>query len=319
MAKAEFAAILRDARLVLRTMRALRMRLSMDREDISNRLAAAGYIADRDIATALWLMEFLKRPLLLEGEAGVGKTEVAKALAAVHGAELIRLQCYEGLDQNAALYEWNYQRQLLAIKTREGVGEDAERIEEHIFSERYLLERPLLAAIRRAAPPVLLIDEIDRADEEFEAFLLELLSDFQVTIPELGTIQARTIPRVVLTSNGTRELSDALRRRCLYHYVDFPDVEREARIIVTRLPGVATTLALQIANMVNAIRKEDLRKVPGVAETLDWAATLAGLALHDLRQEPEVVHETMMCLLKTHEDRSRLTREVTERLLGKVA
>jgi len=235
----------------------------------------------------------------------------------VHGAELIRLQCYEGLDQNAALYEWNYQRQLLAIKTRE--GENADTIEEHIFSERYLLERPLLAAIRRAAPPVLLVDEIDRADEEFEAFLLEVLSDFQVTIPELGTIKAITIPRVVLTSNGTRELSDALRRRCLYHYVDFPDVDREARIILARLPGIETTLALQIARMVNAIRKEDLRKVPGVAETLDWAATLAGLGLHDLRQEPEVIHETMMCLLKTHEDRSRLTREVTERLLGKVA
>ena len=289
----------------------------MDRESISNRLAAVGYIADRDIATALWLMEFLKRPLLLEGEAGVGKTEVAKALAAVHGAELIRLQCYEGLDQNAALYEWNYQRQLLAIKTRE--GENAETIEEHIFSERYLLERPLLAAIRRDTPPVLLVDEIDRADEEFEAFLLELLSDFQITIPELGTIKAATIPRVVLTSNGTRELSDALRRRCLYHYVNFPDIDREARIILARLPGIEAALAWQIANLVNAIRKEDLRKVPGVAETLDWAATLAGLGLHDLRQEPEVIHETMMCLLKTHEDRSRLTRQVTERLLGKVA
>jgi len=267
----------------------------------------------------LWLMEFLKRPLLLEGEAGVGKTEVAKALSAVHGAELIRLQCYEGLDQNAALYEWNYQRQLLAIKTREGVGEDADAIEEHIFSEKYLLERPLLAAIRRITPPVLLVDEVDRADEEFEAFLLELLSDFQVSIPELGTIKATSIPRVVLTSNGTRELSDALRRRCLYHYVDFPDVDREAKIILTRTPGIDTTLALQIARMVAAIRKEDLRKVPGVAETLDWAATLAGLEVHDLRQEPEAVYETIICLLKTHEDRARLTREVSERLLGKVA
>jgi len=264
-------------------------------------------------------MEFLKRPLLLEGEAGVGKTEVAKALAAMHGAELIRLQCYEGLDQNAALYEWNYQRQLLAIKTREGIGENADDLEEHIFSEKYLLERPLLAAIRRDMPPVLLIDEVDRADEEFEAFLLELLSDFQVSIPELGTIKATAIPRVVLTSNGTRELSDALRRRCLYHYVDFPDVDREAKIIVTRTPGIDTSLALQIARMVAAVRKEDLRKVPGVAETLDWAATLAGLDVHDLRQEPEAVFETMMCLLKTQEDRARLTREVSERLLGKVA
>jgi MoxR-like ATPase len=291
--------------------------MDITRDKISDRLAAVGYIADHDIATALWLMDFLKRPLLLEGEAGVGKTEVAKALAAVHGAELIRLQCYEGLDQNAALYEWNYQRQLLAIKTRE--GDDADAIEDHIFSERYLLERPLLAAIRRIDPPVLLIDEVDRADEEFEAFLLELLSDFQVSIPELGTIKATSIPRVVLTSNGTRELSDALRRRCLYHYVDFPDVDREAKIIITRTPGTDTALALQIARMVASVRKEDLRKVPGVAETLDWAATLAGLDIHDLRQEPEVVHETMMCLLKTREDRSRLTRAVTDRLLGKVA
>jgi MoxR-like ATPase len=293
--------------------------MPLAREEISDRLAAVGYVADRDIATALWLMEYLKRPLLLEGEAGVGKTEVGKALAAVHQAELIRLQCYEGLDQNAALYEWNYQRQLLAIKAREGIGEAADAIEEHIFSEKYLLERPLLAAIRRAAPPVLLIDEIDRADEEFEAFLLELLSDFQVSIPELGTVKATSIPRVVLTSNGTRELSDALRRRCLYHYVDFPDVEREAKIILARTEGIDAALASQVARMVAAVRKEDLRKVPGVAETLDWAATLAGLEVHDLRQEPEAVHETMICLIKTHEDRARLTREVAERLLGKVA
>src|SRR6516165_4299790 len=293
--------------------------MTLAREEIANKLAAVGYIADRDIATALWLMEFLKRPLLLEGEAGVGKTEVAKALAAVHEAELIRLQCYEGLDQNAALYEWNYQRQLLAIKTREGIGENADDIEEHIFSEKYLLERPLLAAIRRVTPPVLLIDEVDRADEEFEAFLLELLSDFQVSIPELGTIKATAIPRVVLTSNGTRELSDALRRRCLYHYVDYPDAEREARIIMTRIDGASASLSLQIARMVEGIRKEELRKVPGVAETLDWAAALVGLEVRDLHDVPETVHETMMCLLKTREDRTRITREVSERLLGKVA
>src|SRR6201989_1799893 len=291
--------------------------MTLDRDTISDKLAAVGYVADRDIATALWLMEFLKRPLLLEGEAVVGRTEVAKALAAVHQAELIRLQCYEGLDQNAALYEWNYQRQLLAIKTREGA--DADAIEEHIFSERYLLERPLPGAIPPEKPPVLLVDEVDRADEEFEAFLLELLSDFQVSIPELGTIKATSIPRVVLTSNGTRELSDALRRRCLYHYVDFPDVDREARIILTRTPGIDTALALQIAQIVASVRKEDLRKLPGVAETLDWAATLAGLDVHDLRQEPEAVFDTMMCLLKTQEDRARLTREVSDRLLGKVA
>jgi MoxR-like ATPase len=291
--------------------------MTLEREKIAERLASVGYVADHDIATALWLMDFLKRPLLLEGAAGVGKTEVAKALAGVHKAELIRLQCYEGLDQNAALYEWNYQRQLLAIKARE--GDDAEVIEEHIFSEKYLLERPLLAAIRRMAPPVLLVDEVDRADEEFEAFLLELLSDFQVSIPELGTVKAVSIPRVVLTSNGTRELSDALRRRCLYHYVDFPDVEHEARIIETRLPGIDARLAAQVARLVAAIRKEDLRKVPGVAESLDWAATLSGLSVHDLREAPEAVHETLICLLKTHEDRARLSREVVARLLGKVA
>ena len=293
--------------------------MALNRNEISDRLAEVGYIADRDLATALWLMDFLGRPLLIEGEAGVGKTEVAKALAEVHQTELIRLQCYEGLDQNAALYEWNYQRQLLAIKAHEGAGEDPERVEEHIFSEKYLLERPLLAAIRRPVPPVLLIDEVDRADEEFEAFLLELLSDFQVSIPELGTIKAVTIPRVVLTSNATRELSDALRRRCLYHHLDFPEIDREARILLARLPAIDIRLAEQIAKMVNAIRKEDLRKVPGIAETLDWAATLVGLDVHDLRQEPEAVQETLICLLKTQEDRARVTREVTERLLGKVA
>ena len=289
------------------------------REAIAAKLAQAGYVADRDLATALWMMDHLGRPLLLEGEAGVGKTEVAKALAALHGCELIRMQCYEGLDASSALYEWNYQRQLLAIKAREGGGSSASEIEAQIFSEEYLLERPLLSAIRRKTSPVLLVDEVDRADEEFEAFLLELLSDFQVSIPELGTIKAVSIPHVVLTSNGTRELSDALRRRCLYHYINFPEVDREANIILVRTPGIDTTLALQIARMVAAVRKEDLRKVPGVAETLDWAATLAGLGLHDLRQEPEAVYETMICLLKTHEDRARMTREVSERLLGKVA
>src|SRR5215831_5721055 len=293
--------------------------MALTREEIAQRLEAAGYVADRELAMALWLMDFLKRPLLLEGEAGVGKTEVAKALAAVHETELIRLQCYEGLDQNAALYEWNYQRQLLAIKTREGIGENADDIEDQIFSEKYLLERPLLAAIRRAKPPVLLVDEIDRADDEFEAFLLELLSDFQVSIPELGTIKAVTIPHVVLTSNGTRELSDALRRRCLYHYVDFPDLDREARIIMARIEGASASLALQIAQMVQDIRKEELRKVPGVAETLDWAAALVGLDVRDLHDDSEAVQETLMCLLKTQEDKVRMTRDVTARLLGKVA
>jgi MoxR-like ATPase len=287
-----------------------------DRNEIAEALAASGYIADGELATAVSLMQRLRRPLLLEGEAGVGKTEVAKALASVHATELIRLQCYEGLDQSSALYEWNYQRQLLAIEAHRG---HADSIEDQIFSEKYLLERPLLAAIRRAKPPVLLIDEIDRADDEFEAFLLELLSDFQVSIPELGTIRATSIPHVVLTSNGTRELSDALRRRCLYHYVDYPDADREARIIMTRVDGASASLSLQIARMVEGIRKEELRKVPGVAETLDWAAALVGLDVRDLHDAPETVHETLMCLLKTQEDKVRVTREVSERILGKVA
>jgi len=286
-----------------------------NRDEIAQALAASGYIADADLATAISLMQLLRRPLLLEGEAGVGKTEVAKALAKVHATELIRLQCYEGLDQSAALYEWNYQRQLLAIQAHRG----ADSIEDQVFSEKYLLERPLLAAIRRPKAPVLLIDEIDRADDEFEAFLLELLSDFQISIPELGTIPAVTIPHVVLTSNGTRELSDALRRRCLYHYVDYPDVDREARIILARVAGASPSLSLQIARMVEGVRKEELRKVPGVAETLDWAAALVGLDVGNLQDAPETVHETMVCLLKTHEDRARVTGEVTQRLLGKVA
>jgi MoxR-like ATPase len=286
-------------------------------DKIASQLAAVGYVPDRDLATALWLMESLKRPLLLEGEAGVGKTEVARALSLAHNTKLIRLQCYEGLDQSAALYEWNYQRQLLAIKTRE--GENADTVEEQIFSEKYLLERPLLAAIRQPVAPVLLIDEVDRADEEFEAFLLELLSDFQVSIPELGTITATTIPMVILTSNGTRELSDALRRRCLFHYVDFPEVDREARIIQARLPNIDAALALEIANMVGHVRKEELRKTPGVAETLDWAATLAGLNIRHLRDEPEAVFDTLMCLIKTAEDKSRMSRQVVDRLVGKVA
>lgn len=294
----------------------------LSRDAIAARLAEAGYIADAELATALSIMQLLGRPLLLEGEAGVGKTEVAKALASVFATELIRLQCYEGLDQSAALYEWNYQRQLLAIETlraQSGRERSATEIEDQIFSEKYLLERPLLAAIRRTKPPVLLIDEVDRADEEFEAFLLELLSDWQVSIPEFGVVKAVSIPHVVLTSNGTRELSDALRRRCLYHYLDFPDVEREARIVLARVPAAGAGLALQIANMVERIRREELRKAPGVAETLDWAAALVGFEVSDLHAEPEIVHETLMCLLKTREDKARLTREVSGRLLGRVA
>lgn len=291
----------------------------MDRAEIADGLARSGYVSDDRLVLALWMLDRLQRPLLLEGAAGVGKTEVAKALAAVHGARLIRLQCYEGLDANSAIYEWNYQRQLLAIKARETGAESAEAVERHIFSEEFLLERPLLAAIRQDRPPVLLIDEIDRADEEFEAFLLEVLSDFQISIPELGTIAARSIPRVILTSNGTRELSDALRRRCLYHYVDYPSEDKETRILLAHLPEIDVALAGQIARFMAAIRKEDLRKVPGVAESLDWAAALVGLGLNDLRQEPETLHETLLCLLKTQPDRAAIATETMERLVGKVA
>lgn len=286
------------------------------RDEIAARLADVGYIADGELATAISLMLMLQRPLLLEGAAGVGKTEVAKALATIHDTELIRLQCYEGLDQSAALYEWNYQRQLLAIQAHRA---DGSMSEDAVFSDKYLLERPLLAAIRRDKAPVLLIDEIDRADDEFEAFLLEMLSDFQVTIPELGTIKARSIPHVILTSNGTRELSDALRRRCLYHYLDYPDVDREARIILARVAKASTSLALQVAEMVQAIRKQELAKTPGVAETLDWAAALVGLDVRNLHDQPEVIHNTLLCLIKTQEDKARMQPEVTARLLGSVA
>ena len=283
--------------------------------ELEHRLEGERYFADAGLLTAIRLALALGRPLLLEGEPGVGKTEVGNVLARVLGRELIRLQCYEGLDPTQALYEWNYPKQLLSMRAAEARGADIG----DIYDERFLLERPLLRAVRSPAGVLLLVDEIDRSDSEFEAFLLELLSDFQVSIPELGTISATTIPHVVLTSNGTRELSDALRRRCLYHYVDYPDVEREALIIMARIDGATASLSLQIARMVEGIRKEELRKVPGVAETLDWAAALVGIGVHDLIETPETVHETLMCLLKTHEDKSRLTREVTMRILGKVA
>ena len=289
----------------------------MTRETLAARLANAGYIADPGLVTAIMLMDMLGRPLLIEGEAGVGKTEVAKALATLHETNLIRLQCYEGLDQASALYEWNYQRQLLAIKARE--GGDAAEVEAAIFSEQYLLARPLLAAIRQERAPVLLIDEIDRADEAFEAFLLELLSDFQVSIPELGTISARAVPWVVLTSNGTRELSDALRRRCLYHHLDYPEPDRETRIVLARVPGISASLAGQVARLVAGLRREELAKVPGVAETLDWARALLGLGVGDVARAPEAVFDTLACVLKTREDSSRISREITDRLVARVA
>jgi len=271
--------------------------------ELQRQLASAGYVADPSLAAALLLMLDLNRPLLVEGDAGVGKTEVAKALAAVRNARLIRLQCYEGLDAHAAMYEWNYQRQLLAIK------------EQDIFSERYLLKRPLLEAITCGEPPVLLIDEVDRADEAFEAYLLELLSDFQMSIPELGTIRATTLPLVVITSNGTRELSDALRRRCLYQYVDYPSFEKELAIVEIRAPAAAGELAQQIVQFVQSVRRMDLIKKPGIAETLDWTAALLrlGVTVLDESRAGEIL-ETLSALIKTREDRSAFTPEVVARV-----
>jgi MoxR-like ATPase len=293
--------------------------MSFDHRKLQADLRRAGYIADDALAMALALAIALKRPLLLEGEAGVGKTEVAKALAAALGTRLIRLQCYEGLDANATLYEWNYQRQLLAIRAHERDGVSADEIEHHIFSEDYLLRRPLLEAISQALPPVLLIDEIDRADEEFEAFLLEILSDFQVTIPELGTIRARSVPHVVLTSNGTRALSDALRRRCLYSYLDFPDEAKELAILAARLPGIDARLGGQIVRFVQLLRRQDLEKKPGIAETLDWASALMGLDFHRLDGDPAALQASLACLLKTENDLKSVPPEVTARLAGQVA
>jgi MoxR-like ATPase len=293
--------------------------MELSREEVLRRLGEAGYVADPQLAMAVTLMRRLERPLLLEGEAGVGKTEVGKALSRMLGRPLIRLQCYEGLDANAAVYEWNYQRQLLAIKIRESEDLSAEAREAHVFQRDFLLERPLLKAIQAPEPVVLLIDEIDRADEEFEAYLLEVLSDFQISIPELGTITAASIPWVVLTSNRTRELSDALRRRCLYHYVDYPSEDKEVRIVLARVPGIEARLAAQVVRFVQAVRREDLRKTPGVAETLDFAAALLGLGVRELAADPEAVLDSLLCLLKTHEDQQALAREVVQRLLGKVA
>ena len=288
-------------------------------DELRHRLAATGYVADAELAMAVSLMGRLDRPLLLEGDAGVGKTEVAKALAAALDRPLIRLQCYEGLDAHAAVYEWNYQRQLLAIKIWETEGIPAADKERHVFDETFLMRRPLLQAISMETPPVLLIDEVDRADEAFEAYLLEILSDFQISIPEIGTIQAKSIPSVLLTSNATREISDALRRRCLYHFMDFPSEDKELRIVAARVPEMAAVLAGQVVRFVLAIRRQDLTRKPGVAETLDWARALVGLEVGDLEDHPETVRDTLLCLLKTREDRRAVPDEVVARILGKVS
>jgi MoxR-like ATPase len=293
--------------------------MEMTRAQVLKSFAVAGYIADAGLATAISLMQELRRPLLLEGDAGVGKTEVGKTMAAVFECPLIRLQCYEGLDAQSAVYEWNYQRQLLAIKIWENEQVSAEDKEKHVFAPEFLLKRPLLQAISMETSPVLLIDEVDRADEEFEAYLLEVLSDFQISIPEIGTIEATSIPYVVLTSNGTRELSDALRRRCLYHYIDYPSEDKELRIVMARLPDAGVSLAGEIVRFVQALRREDLTKKPGIAETLDWTAALMGLGVQNLRDDAVVVHESLLCLLKTREDQGLIPLEVVERIAGKVA
>ena len=287
--------------------------------DIQTGLAGTGYIASDDLAMALHIAVSLGRPLLLEGAAGVGKTDVARALALVHDTDLIRLQCYEGLDANHAIYEWNYQRQLLAIRAASDAGEHGAAVEARIFSQDYLLERPLLKAIRQPKPPVLLIDEIDRADEEFEAYLLEVLSDFQITIPELGTITASARPMVILTANGTRDLSDALRRRCIYAHVDYPDRETELAILASRCPQVEPHLAAQIVGFVQKLRREELEKTPGIAEMLDFAAALGGLGIKDLSDDPAVLHAALATLLKTQTDRATIPPEVAARLAGKAA
>ena len=286
-------------------------------EVLESRLQNAGYVADCTLLTGLELLLALQRPLLLEGEAGVGKTDVAKALAAVLGTRLIRLQCYEGLDANAALYEWNYQRQLLSIKARETERTTAARIEAEIFSEDYLLRRPLLQALSEVQSPVLLIDEIDRADQEFEAYLLEILSEFQITIPEMGTISARSKPHVILTSNGTRELSDALRRRCLYCWIDYPSAAREVDILRLRQPDIEARLAHQIVSFVQQLRREDLDKSPGIAETLDWAAALLNYEVSDLQKSLPRIQKTLLCLLKTAQDQHAVTDEVTGTLAAR--
>jgi MoxR-like ATPase len=277
------------------------------------------YIADRSLATAVFLALELGRPLLLEGEAGVGKTELAKVLAASLGSRLIRLQCYEGLDVNTAVYEWNYPRQMLEIRLLEARGEAEHATAHDIFGSDFLIRRPLLQALESddGVAPVLLIDEIDRADEEFEAYLLEILSDFQVTVPEIGTIKAVKPPRVILTSNRTREVHDALKRRCLYHWIDFPTAQKEYEIVLARVPEAPERLAREVVGFVHRLREADLTKVPGIAETLDWAAALLSLGAKELA--PELVDETLGVVLKYEEDIRQVRGDQARRMLTEAA
>lgn len=276
---------------------------------LRERLQRSGYLADADLSTTVCLAQVLQRPLLIEGDAGVGKTALATALAVAEGAKFVRLQCFEGLDLAQAAYEWNYARQLMAIRLSEShhkeISSDGSgRVQEaDVFSRGYLLERPLLQAISQSGPCVLLIDEIDRADEAFEAFLLEVLADYQITVPEFGTVRATHIPQVILTSNGTRELSDALRRRCLYHYLDYPTLAREIAIVKAAMPHADTALVEEAVQFVQRLRREDLAKIPGIAETLDWIGALFHMQHHSLPEDMTAILGTLGCLLKTREDR----------------
>lgn len=288
--------------------------MSIDSEfaSLQQELGTAGYLCDDYLATTLVLAARLERPLLLEGEAGVGKTEVAKALAASSGRPFIRLQCYDGIDINAAVYEWDYTRQLLSIKLQES---SQAKPDLDVFSEAFLLERPLLQSIRQTTSPILLIDEVDRADEAFEAYLLELLSDFQVSIPELGTVKAVTKPAVILTSNGTRELSDALRRRCVYHYLDYPNKARELAIVNSRYPDIEQGLLGQMINFIHSLRDQSLRKRPGIAESLDWCGALVAMGIDDLGKHVDLVLQTRGCFLKTQDDLTEIDRDKVVELL----
>jgi MoxR-like ATPase len=285
-------------------------------EKIQEALRKKNYICERSLATVVYLSITMGKPVLLEGEAGVGKTEVAKVLADIMGARLIRLQCYEGLDVNTALYEWNYPKQMLRIKLEEVQHGDRGTVEAEIFTEEYLVKRPLLEAIQSegSSPPVLLIDEIDRADMEFEAFLLEVLSDFQISIPEIGTIRAKLRPYVVLTSNRTREIHDALKRRCLYHWIDYPTFDKEYEILMAKFPKLRTHLAQQICSFMQRVRQMNFYKRPGVAETLDWASALMAMNRHEL--DEKTVQETMGCVFKYREDLNRLQEELTAKRLA---
>ena len=286
----------------------------MQWNEIKTSLYDLDYIASEELAMSVHIAINLERPLLLEGEAGIGKTALALALSKLYKTSLIRLQCYEGLDASSTIYEWNYQKQLLSIRLNENKNDNNVKIDDQIFSKEFLLERPLLKALTQKKSPVLLIDEIDRADEEFEAYLLEILSEYQVSIPEYGTIKALSKPIVIITSNNTRDLSDALRRRCIYNYVYYPKKELELEILQKKLPNIDLELSRQIVNFVQNLRVQDIEKKPGIAETLDWAAAISGLGLKDLSDNYKVLHSTLVCLLKTEADKAVISPEIAQKL-----